>query len=289
MKKWTVYIIILCLSIGAFAEKAWSAQKTDYFVILSEVSPSELESKVVEMFNATEYQHKTKSRKYYEMFFDFDDSSLLNSKRYIKYIAQEVLTPKKRVKYNEEVQFLDKKGKLFHFPVKHYDSAERYEGKHPLISMIQRKYRESVFKFLESKGLPYPLRLKAKFGISKNDTAFGVYADKRFIGFMNLSHINSEEHSKLSFCLVKIVTSDRDTRLHKIGDELKKMYSTQNFTISDTLQGNDYLIITKQMDKVDRFFKFKIEHPYAVKVIYSLITALIGFLIIKLLFWKRMF
>ena len=54
------------------------------------------------------------------------------------------------------------------FPVKHYKNSEALEGKHPLLSLVKRKDRQTLINELQNLGVKYPLRFKEVFTVYKS-------------------------------------------------------------------------------------------------------------------------
>jgi len=101
-----------------------------------------------------------------EVYFDTPKLYLLDNNLTLKYKVEEYTSKKNKLKYKENIIFIDKNQKLYNFKVKHYKTVKSIEEKHPLLSLVKRRDRKTFISLLKNNGIVYPMKLKYVLKVS---------------------------------------------------------------------------------------------------------------------------
>ena len=196
------------------------------------------------------------------VYFDTPELLLLKNSGYLSYSAKEYMSKKDKLKYDEEIEFNYKNKKLI-VPVKHYKNSKTLEGKHPLMSLVKRKYREVLTDELKNSEINQPMRIKPIFNVSKIVDSYKIVSDSN-------ETLTLESHT--------IFSNSFDNEL--------------NFTLyyisSESNEKNEYSVYYDYFDEKVDFLSLRLNYPELVNLAYVFFLGLIAMATVFILFRNRL-
>lgn len=236
---------------------------------------------------------ETTRSKDYLIFFDTPELELLKQNASLVYHASSGPASKtsNKTKNNKIKKVLRYQyQQTLEFPVKQYDKVKSIMDKHPLFFMIKRSARNSVIQQLKADGIAQPLRMRTVFSSAKNTEKVLIFNENKQILTLNLALYSVEVFNiDLQFSTLSMTPEP-----HKQDNEqLKKLiaYLAQRYKNAREInrKENEYQIIYSYLQAKIGYIEYLIKYPEYVKLLMALLTAGIGLIMIKLLFWRRVF
>ena len=273
--------IKVLLSVFLFVVGVYANAATHQFFI-SQKDFSETIKVVDNYLKTKSYKIKQSDDKILEIYFDTPELMYLKQTRYLKYKAIAYLSKKKKkTKYRETIEYLSDNNKSYTFPVKHYNNVKSFEEKHPLLSLVKRKERQTFLDKLKSDGVKYPMRLKEIVQVSKLVHTFDIYTDDHKIGSIRISNMKTSAlDNEIEFIISEIELKNNQKLV-------KGLHNLLGVTDQQAIP-NEYIVSYQQMEENVGLFYWILRYPYLVNLLYAIGFSLLGLLIIFGLFWKRL-
>ena len=237
-------------------------------------------------FSTNGFDVAKKTSRQYKIYFDTPEFLLLNSGYSLRFLATEYRSKKLKQKFYEHVELFSGQNQNDIFSVKHYKNVESLEEKHPLLFLVKRKDREQFIGKIKGLGVKYPMRLKEAFQASDIIHKVSLSFAGIPIGFVAVHGlIVTSQDQKISINLREL----------KLDYELVNQLATdkKDFILGyarkfECGKNSEYEILFSIVNSEIDNFKFKLAHPYFFNLFYTFILTLIGVLVLKGLFWKRL-
>ncbi|OEU68315.1 MAG: hypothetical protein BA863_00660 [Desulfovibrio sp. S3730MH75] len=282
-------VIVIALTVLSLASNGWAASTVNRIVIPSSAETAkELTTTIKEKLTQLGITHFDKRSRLLEIYYDYPDFSLLRENRSLRFVAQEKFTWKGRQKFNEQSEFMDETGRLYYFPVKHYEKAERFEGKHPFFRLIKRAYREDALTFLETVGVKQPLKTKQMFAISKLTHTMHLMEGEKRVGMAFIEKVYLSSTYEYLGSVVYVHQKDTYPALQTFSEWLSEKYDVPiSVHGMKESRNNNYKMVFQSIEKNHPLLLFKLKNPVWSIVLMTIAYTMIGLLILKLLFRKH--
>jgi len=285
LRRGFILIAAFCICFVTLAEKGRTSENPKRCLISSHIEPSEFESNLTGLIKSHGYTYQKKIQRKFEIYFDTPEFLFRQKQHCLTYQVDEYVSKKNKLKYHEEIKFYTEKGKVV-YPVKHYNRAQSYEGKHPFLGMVKKKDRQRLINDLKAAGVLYPMRLKMTFNVSKIIHSYAIFEKDTPIGTVILEIVESAAQKDtvlFSDILVDLTKSD------PIYHELKNQYKGVLVINTPNNTTNGYATLFELMEEQVRFLSFKLKYPWMIHYLYAALIIVVGLIVIKILFWNRVF
>ena len=222
------------------------------------------------------------------VYFDTPEFSLLDRGGYLRFEAIEYRSKKKnKIKFHETVQYSTVNNPFYQLDVKHYRSVKTFEGKHPLIGLIKRKQRPNFLRALKSDGFMSPLRFKEIAKVIRAAHVLQIKQNGLDLATLTVSQISSTVFDKeIEFNTVSLKYDQASYDEEKISELSALLRNTLNIDDID-IYNNEYSALYAQLESRIAFFKWLLNYPFLVNLLYSLLVGLVGVLFISLILKRR--
>jgi len=263
------------------------------------------ENKLKAIFKlAKGFEVEFKSERWFSIYFDTPELTFLNQNQQLKYQAKEDIRKKKvkkeyikkeKVKFDESIDYLKNK-QIQTYKAKHYKNSISIEEKHPLLGLVKRTERKAFIEQLQSDGITNPMRIKYIFQSSKNIHRYTLYNEENLLFSIEINYIETTLiKAKLAFLFVKF---EFDTaKINNLNEheviELEKIVKKINDSMPElaekvSIETTEYKFIFNKMKDDIMLFSLNLKYPIIIKMLYTLLYILLGLLVLKTLFWKRL-
>ncbi|NOR54964.1 MAG: hypothetical protein GQ531_02030 [Sulfurovum sp.] len=248
------------------------------FIIKKEFS---VIKKEIDNYLATKkYNAKQTDDKILEMYFDVPELNYLKQNGMIRYRAVEYRSKKKnKIKYRESIAYTLDGNTTSTFSVKHYNNIKSMQEKHPMLTLVKRKERQVFLNQLHQDGVKYPMRLKKIVQVSKVVHTLAVENNSNKIANISISQVEASALDQETNYVMLTLETDNTTNVSK---EIKNLLGLQ------AIAKTEYQLAFDEMNNNVFLFYWILRYPYLINLLYGLGFGLIGFMLIFLLFRKRL-
>jgi len=238
----------------------------------------------------TNIRIETALEKEYFIFFDTPELALLKKNASLVYHASVDLRPEtgKKNKIKKVLTYQNKQA--YDIPTKQYDKVKSIMDKHPLFFLVKRRARGDLEQQLKADGITQPLRIKTVFSSAKNTQKVQLYdSNKKTLTLSLASYAVEVFNFNLHFSALTVVpelNKQENKQFKKLTTQLQQHYKNVR-----KINGgeSEYQIIYAYLQSKIGYIDYLIKYPEYVKLIMAMLIAGIGLVIIKLLFWRRVF
>lgn len=255
-----------------------------------------IENKLKLLLKASDFDAIKTSDKIFEIYFDTPELHYLNNNGEIRYKAIEYISKKKKkVKYYEVILSAHSDREPSVFPVKHYNKVKNFEEKHPLLGLVKRKDREHFIAQMSNDGIDYPLRLKEILRVSKLSDSYGIKYKEQQVGILKINTMTASAFDDdvdfimaTSFSNKKNIQAFTASDQEHIGAFFNKLANMLTPVPSgDVVLDNEYAVVFHQLKKDIILFDLFLKYPFLVHLSYAAYFAVVGLVLLKLFFWRR--
>jgi len=253
------------------------------------------ENKLKAIFKlAKGFKMEFKSERLVSIYFDTPELTFLNQNQHLKYQAKEYIN-KKKVKFDESIDYLKNK-QIQTYKAKHYRNSISIEEKHPLLGLVKRTERKAFIAQLQSDGITHPMRMKYIFQSSKNIHRYTLYNEKELLFSIEINYVETTLiKAKLALLFVKFefdtakINNLKEHEVIGLEQIVKKINdSMPELTEKVSIETTEYKFIFNKMKDDIMLFSLNLKYPIIIKILYTLLYILLGLLVLKSLFWKRL-
>lgn len=253
------------------------------------------------------------SELWYEEYFDTPDLALLGGDNAIKYSIWVDSNGKKPGIKNEVAEILIHdiqgygldlarisnfgiiSGDNIQFEVAHYNTTTSPDEKHRLLGIVKRNVRPVFKDILKIIGIENPFYLTNVVNITGRRAGFKIIRNDIPMGRICLEEITTEKFGiEYLYCILKFVHDpgfgpvaalDEKARIEEaIEDDLLNSVS-----VVKRVKETDYRLALSQLDEQFPFFKVLLRYPIIEKCGKVILLSLFGFVVLGVLFYKRLF
>jgi len=232
----------------------------------------------------------------YDKYYDVPELRLLksNAQVYQRTILNDYKTTRKgkQKKTNDYIYFIDSKHNSYAYKTKNYNKAKDFWGKHPLLGSVKRSDRKIFSKNLRAVDVNAPLRLKNILNIrSVGKRLVLTNKNKENIVVEILYHSVDSLESIVNYSSIRFYPKDIPDSIDintKIKDYIEEDQKNNNLLPAMIYNESEYKHAYVKLLGEVYFWEYRITYPVLVKLVYSIISFVIGISIIVLLFRKRM-
>ena len=248
------------------------------FIVKKELS--KVKKEIENYLTTKKHEVKQTKDKILEIYFDVPELSYLKQNGMIRYSAVAYLSKKKKkVKYSESITYSLDGNATSTFSVKHYNNIKTMEEKHPMITLVKRKERQIFLDQLHKDGVKYPMRLKEILQVSKIVHTLAVENDSNKIASISINQVEASALDQETNYVMLTIETDNTTNIVR---EIKSLLGLQ------ATAKTEYQLAFDEMNNNVSLFYWILRYPYLINLLYGLSFGMIGFMLIFLLFRKRL-
>lgn len=242
------------------------------------------------------FKIESKNEQFLEVYFESPEMFFLETNGALVYRARELKNKKKNKKtFSEYVELIFNNRELKRYAVKHYNTVASIEGKHPLMSLVNRDQRKDFLVTLEEGGIDNPMLIRPIFQVSKNVLEYKFSENERDFLSIFIEKLHSRTFGGVrDFALVSVYFNESlVSELDEVrGNKLKSVFLLFD-NIKNKRSGYDrikseYALIYSKMTEGLFFSSFMFKHQTITRLVFAIMYGVLGLFLLLLFFRERM-